>query len=50
MHQYPGDISREEYEQIREDLEGARKKTRPREYDLYDRPLAKISDSDKIGT
>jgi len=36
MHQYPSDISREEYEQIREDLEGARKKTRPRGYDLYD--------------
>ena len=35
MHQSPSDISREEYEQIREDLEGARKKTRPREYDLY---------------
>ena len=30
MHQYPSDITREEYEQIREDLEGARKKTRPR--------------------
>ena len=36
MHQYPSDISWEEYELIREDLEGARKKTRPREYDLYD--------------
>ncbi len=36
MHQYPSDINREEYEQIREDLEGARKKTRPREYDLLD--------------
>ena len=36
MRQYPSDISREEYEEIREDLEGARKKTRPREYDLYD--------------
>ena len=36
MHQYPSDINREEYEQIRENLEGARKKTRPREYDLYD--------------
>ena len=36
MHKYPSDISREEYEQIREELEGARKKTRPRTYDLYD--------------
>ncbi len=36
MRQYPSDIRREEYEEIREDLEGARKKTRPREYDLYD--------------
>ena len=36
MHQYSSDISREEYGQIREDLEAARKKTRPRKYDLYD--------------
>ena len=36
MHQYPSDISREEYDLIREDLEGARKRTRPRQYDLYD--------------
>ncbi len=36
MHQYPSDISREEYKQIREDLEGAKKTTRPRKYDLYD--------------
>ena len=36
MHQYPSDISRAEYNLIREDLEGARKKTRPRTYDLYD--------------
>ncbi len=36
MRQYPSDISREEYELIRADLEGARKKTRPRKYDLYD--------------
>lgn len=35
MHQYPSDISRAEYDQIREDLEGA-KKTRPGKYDLYD--------------
>ena len=36
MHQYPSDISRAEYDLIREDLEGARKKTRPGKYDLYD--------------
>ena len=33
---YPSDISREEFEEIREDLEGAKKKTHPRDYDLYD--------------
>lgn len=36
MHNYPSDISREEFEIIREDLESAKKKTRPREVDLYD--------------
>ncbi len=36
MHQYPSDISREEYDLIREDLEGAKKTARPRKYDLYD--------------
>ena len=36
MHKYPSDISREEYEQIRKELEQARKRTRPRTYDLYD--------------
>lgn len=36
MHHYPSDISREEFEMIREDLENARKKTRPRKTDLYD--------------
>lgn len=34
MHQYPSDISREECELMREDLEGTRKKTHPRECDL----------------
>ncbi len=29
MHQYPSDISREEYKLIREDLEGAKKQTDP---------------------
>ena len=33
MHQYPSDISREEYDLIREDLEGAKKTTRPRNPD-----------------
>jgi hypothetical protein len=33
---YPIDISRESFELIREDLEAATKKTRPRTYDLYD--------------
>jgi transposase len=33
---YPSDISREQFEQIRELLESARKKTRPRQVDLYD--------------
>ncbi len=36
MHQYPSDISREEFEEIRRELEEVRKKTRPRRYDLYD--------------
>jgi len=35
-HDYPSDITREEFEFIRPDLEGARKRTRPREKDLYD--------------
>jgi transposase len=33
---YPSDISREQFEQIRELLEGSRKKTCPRKVDLYD--------------
>ncbi len=33
---YPSDISREEFEIIREDLESAKKVRRPRKYDLYD--------------
>ena len=36
MHNYPSDISREQFEIIRTDLENAKKKTRPRKYDLYD--------------
>ena len=33
---YPNDITREQFEIIRKDLEGARKTTHPRKYDLYD--------------
>lgn len=36
MHSYPSDITREQFELIREDLENAQKKTRPRKTDLYD--------------
>ncbi len=36
MHKYPSDISREEFELIREDLESIKRKTRPRKVDLYD--------------
>ena len=35
-HHYPSDIRREAFEIIRADLEGARKRTRPREIDLHD--------------
>jgi transposase len=33
---YPSDISREQFEKIRPVLENAKKKTKPREIDLYD--------------
>jgi transposase len=33
---YPSDISREQFEQIRGMLEGSRKRTCPRQIDLYD--------------
>lgn len=33
---YPSDISREQFEKVREMLEGARKKTKPRKHDLYE--------------
>lgn len=33
---YPSDISREQFEEIRRILEGARKRTKPREIDLYE--------------
>jgi transposase len=36
MHNYPSDITREEFEIIRGDLEKAKKLTKPREKDLYD--------------
>ena len=34
--EYPSDVSREQFEQIRPMLEAARRKTRPRKHDLYD--------------
>ena len=36
MHNYPSDITREQFEIIRPDLENTKRKTRPRKYDLYD--------------
>jgi transposase len=33
---YPSDVTREQFEQIKPLLEGARKQTRPRRIDLYD--------------
>lgn len=36
MHQYSSDISREEHTLIQKDLEGAKKRTQPRKYDLND--------------
>ena len=33
---YPSDITKEQFEKIRPDLESFRKKTKPRTYDLYD--------------
>ena len=33
---YPSDISRKQFDQIRPLLEGSRKKTAPRKWDLYD--------------
>ena len=35
-HSYPSDISREQFNKIQSILESARKKTRPRNIDLYD--------------
>jgi len=34
-HKYPSDITREQFEIIRRDLEKAKKTTKPREIDLY---------------
>ena len=33
---YPSDISREQFEKIREELMSAKKRTHPRKYDIYD--------------
>jgi transposase len=35
-HNYPSDITREEFDMIRKELEAARKKTKPRKTDLYE--------------
>ncbi len=34
--EYPSDITKEQFEKIRGDLEGSKRKTHPRKYDLYD--------------
>jgi len=34
--EFPSDISREQFENVRDMLEAARRKTRPRKHDLYD--------------
>lgn len=36
MSDYPSNITREQFEVIKEELEGNRKKTKPRKNDLYD--------------
>ena len=36
MHNYPSDITREQFEIIHGDLENAKKRTKPRDVDLYD--------------
>ena len=36
MHNYPSDITREQFAIIRPDLDKAKRNTRPRKYDLYD--------------
>lgn len=34
--EFPSDLTRDQFEQIRDMLEAARRKTRPRKHDLYD--------------
>ena len=34
-HRYPSDISREQFEMLRPELEKAKQKTKPRDIDLY---------------
>ena len=36
IKEYPSDISREQFEIIRKDIEAAKKKTHPQKFDLYD--------------
>ena len=50
MHNYPSDISKEQFEIIRKDLENAKKRTRPK-VDLYDVFLCNIvSFKSAVGT
>ena len=36
MSKYPSNITQEQFEVIREELEGAKKKTKPRQIELYE--------------
>ncbi|MFO1547757.1 transposase, partial [Lactiplantibacillus plantarum] len=36
MKNYPSNITRKQFEQIRPELESFRKQTKPRKYDLYE--------------
>ena len=47
MNNYPSDISREQFEIIRQDLENVKKRTRPRKYDLYDSWILERSFGDR---
>jgi transposase len=35
-HNYPSDITREQFALVKDEMENARASTRPRDYDLYD--------------
>ena len=49
MHNYPSDITREQFEIIRSDLESAKKRTRPRKYNLYDNYFTVWTKTDETG-